>query len=170
MSRKPLKLFASASLLTSAVMSLFAQSARTPDERFYPMVFRHVLATQQQPTPNSASVIPSMAFFSSKIGLNDNENTTLIREAQAWQEEVAPVDKAAYSMIAAIRAKTPGGRLAPGELPPVPPQELKAMQAQKDALTMKHVQNLHAMMGDDRFANFDQTIRAATQGRSAPVR
>ena len=109
-----------------------------------------------------------MTFFSNQIGLRSDESTALLSEAQAWQAEVAPIDKDAYAMIAAIRSRTPGGRLAPGETPPAPPQELKTMQAQKDSLTLKHVQHLQAVLGTNRFTYFDQHIRIAAQGRPTP--
>ncbi len=132
------------------------------------MVFRHVLAAQSGPALDTAAAAPSMSFFSEKIGLSGAESTTLAAEAQAWQAEVAPIDKSAYAMIASIRAKTPGGHLAPGEQPPAPPEELKTMQAQKDAVTLKHVQHLHTMLGEERFAAFDQSIRFASQGQPIP--
>jgi hypothetical protein len=110
--------------------------------------------------------MPNMDFFSHTIGLTETEDAELLEEAQAWKADVAPVDKAAFSMIASIRAKTPGGRLALGQVPPAPPAELVAMQAQRDALTLKHVKHLHAMFGDQRFALFNSTIRTVTLGHA----
>ncbi len=147
-------------------------SGHAPDERFYPLVFRHVLSLQQSDSMNpsmpevAGTASPSLAStFGHFAKTTNGENATLLTEAKNWKAEVDPVDTQAHQLIDSIHAKTPGGRLAPGEQPPAIPPELATLQAKRDGITLRHVQRLRTAWGVDRFAQFDASIRTATQGR-----
>lgn len=159
-----------------------AISHAAPPERFYPLVFRQVLHLQAVDIKAAAStglgpaaaLVPiartdsSLArFFTHRVGLNAQENAALLREAQQWKQEADPVDAQAHALIDSIHAKTPGGRLAPGQQPPQVPPELINLQQQKDAITLRHVTDLQTKLGPERFASLDRGIRQ--QVRSGPL-
>jgi hypothetical protein len=138
--------------------------AAMPDSRFYSLVFRHLLylQTNGDPAPVAGALSPSITnFYSGRIRANANENASLLSEAEAWKAEVDPIDSQAHALIVAIRTKTPGGRLAPGEQPPPVPQQLIDLQTKRDNITLKHVANLKLKFGDARFAQIDNGIHRA---------
>lgn len=102
-----------------------------PDQRFYSLIFRHVLYLQAN-GGSAGSMSPSIArFYTDRIGATSTENATLLAEARAWKAEVDPLDAQAHAIVVAIRAKTPGGHLAPGQQPPAAPQQLYDLQTQR---------------------------------------
>jgi hypothetical protein len=151
-----------------------------PPERFYPLVFRHVLHLQELDvkafpglSPN-ASMAPttrtetSLArFFKGRIGLTSNEDAVLLQEAQQWKKEVDPVDEQAHNLVESIHAKTPGGRLASGQQPPQVPHELIKLQQERDTITRRHVANLEKTLGTERFEFLDGGLRREV--RSGPL-
>ena len=146
------------------------QQARMPDERFYSLIFKHLLALQSHDAPlvaspsvGSSTVTPSIAsFYTERVGAKPSETTTMLAAAQSWKVEVAPVDSQAHAIIAAIHAKTPGGRLQAGEKPPEVPAELVSLQHQRDAITLNHVAALKASFGEARFTILDASMRHNT--------
>lgn len=111
-------------------------------------------------------------YYRRRLGTTAQEEATFLAEAQSWAAEVAPVDTQAHNIIATIRARTPGGKLAPGEQPPAPPQILVDLQQEKDAITLKYVSNLRTAFGDARFTQLDDRARRAahlTFHASAPA-
>jgi hypothetical protein len=135
------------------------------DQRFYSLVFRHLLYLQtngEQPMLVDG-VSPSIAqFYTNRVGASSTENAALLAEARAWKAEVDPIDNQAHAIIAAIRAKTPDGHLAPGQQPPPVSEQLIELQKQRDAITLKHVANLKMKFGESRFAELDNQIHRAT--------
>jgi hypothetical protein len=157
-----------------------AVSHAVPPERFYPFVFRQALHLQGVDAKASVGLSPAAAmvpipridtslarFFTQRVGLNAQENAVLLREAQQWKQEADPVDAQAHALIDSIHAKTPGGKLAPGQQPPQVPPELIKLQQQKDAITLRHVADLQTKLGPERFAALDRGIRQ--QVRSGPL-
>jgi hypothetical protein len=142
-----------------------------PDARFYPLLFRHVLylhnndmeagVAEAQPETNHSQRAALDSYFRDRLGFSIAEQNALLAQAQSWSLAVAPVDAKAHSIIAAIRARTPGGRLAAGEQPPAPPQILVDLQQQKDAITLQYVAHLRKAFGDARFASLDKKARRA---------
>jgi hypothetical protein len=124
------------------------------------------LASETATVPTSANRALG-GFFTNRIGMNANENALLLQEAQQWKLEVDPVDAQAHALIDAIHAKTPGGRLAPGQEPPVVPPELVNLQKQRDAITLKHISSLQRNLGSQRFASLDKNTRE--QVREGPI-
>lgn len=158
-----------------------AHSGPMPDSRFYSLSFRHILSLYNddaqaglvdvQAANTSVSYTALDWYYRGRLGTTAKEEAAFLAEAQSWSAEVAPVDAQAHSIIAAIHARTPGGKLAPGEDPPAPPQILVTLQQQRDAITLKHVSHLRAAFGDARFTELDgMAHRAAhlTTRGSAP--
>lgn len=142
-----------------------------PDSRFYSLSFRHILylynsdaqagITDVQAGSNGSSISALDWYYRNRLGATVKEETAFLAEARSWAAEIAPVDAQAHSIIAAIRARNPGGKLAAGEQPPDPPQILVDLQQQRDAITLKHVSNLRAAFGDARFTELDGLARGA---------
>ena len=149
------------------------QSTDMPDRRYYSHIFTHInyLLEQGEPAVAQGQPSPSVArFYMERAGATEDENQKLITIARAWKREVDPIDSEAHSMIQAIRAQTPGGRLAPGQSLPAVPQALLDLQAQRDAVTLKYAASLHSQLGDNRFAALNSSlhriIRTSFQARS----
>lgn len=149
-----------------------------PDSRFYSLRFNHILylynsdvkagvpnmqagVTDVQGGITSPAISSLDWYYQRRIGATVKEESAFLAEAQSWAAEVAPVDTQAHGIIAAIRARNPGGKLAPGEQPPDPPQILTDLQQQRDAITLKHVSNLRAAFGAARFNQLDDLARRA---------
>jgi hypothetical protein len=152
-----------------------AHTGNIPDARFYSLVFRHILRLQsvgEAPLTAGAPTTAMARFYQDKVGANSQENAILIAEATKWKAEVDPVDSQAHNLIETIHARTPNGQLKSGEDPPSVPQELIDLQQERDAITLKHVNNLRTSFGNARFAYLDGTIRKSahvTFKSSAPV-
>lgn len=148
-----------------------AHSGPMPDSRFYSLSFRHILylynadaqagLADVQAANKSVSYTALDRYYRGRLGTTAKEEAAFLEEAQSWSAEVAPVDAQAHSIVTAIRARTPGGKLAPGEDPPAPPQILVTLQQQRDAITLKHVSHLRSSFGDARFTELDSTARHA---------
>lgn len=141
------------------------RTAPIPDVRFYPLIFKHVLYLQMHSDASVAGDQPALSvirYYTGLVGATKREDSILLAEAEEWKSEVAPIDAKAYALITAIHARTPGGRLALGEEPPTPPQELIDLQSQKDAVTQRHIAHLRSMLGDTRFLEIDHNIRFVT--------
>jgi hypothetical protein len=98
-----------------------------------------------------------------RVGATQDENLTIIAIAKAWKNEIDPIDTQAHEIIQVIRAQTPGGRLAPGQVPPAVPQSLLDLQAKRDAITLNYVAKLHQSLGDERFASFNSSLHRLTR-------
>lgn len=144
-----------------------------PEERVYPMIYRHALyldsLDQTTSTPRNHENLH--LFFVGRIGATPVEADALLTEAATWKAEADPIDQRAHALIQSIRAKTPGGRLALGQAPPPVPDALMTLQGQRDDITLRHVRHLEATMGKQRFAQVDRTIRltASTRKPTSPI-
>jgi hypothetical protein len=150
-----------------------AHSGPMPDQRYYSHVFTHInyLLEHGEPAPTPAQPSPSVAtFYVDRVGATQDENLKIIAIAKTWKNEIDPIDSQAHEIIQAIRAQTPGGRLAPGQALPSVPKSLLDLQAKRDAATLKYVAKLHQSLGDERFAAFNSSLhrltRASFQSRS----
>lgn len=136
-----------------------------PNIRFYPLIFRHILylQTHDKQSASDSQPAPSVVrYYSDLVGATQQEDSILLAEAETWKSEVAPIDAKAYALIDEIHARTPGGRLAPGEQPPPPPQELIDLQSEKDGITQKCIDNLRSRLGATRFTQIDRNMRRIT--------
>ena len=93
-----------------------------------------------------------------RVGATETEARLFLAEAQAWKSEISPVDAQAHNIVTAIRAKYPGGRLAPGQQPPAVPQKLVDLQHERDAITVSHVSHLKSSLGSQRFVAIDAKL------------
>lgn len=133
-----------------------------PDARFYSLVFRHLLYLQDHGPANDVQGGASPAvssFYTDRVKATRKETSLLLAEATAWKADVTPLDSQAHNIVMAIRAKTPGGKLAPGEEPPPVPQELIELQQQRDAMTISHAAHLRETFGATRYDEIARNIR-----------
>lgn len=140
-------------------------TGQMPDARFYSLVFRHLLYLHENGPQAAVATDPSPAvesFYSTRVRATKRETALLLAEAKVWKTEVTPVDDQAHAIVMAIRAKTPGGKLAPGETPPSVPQELLDLQQQRDAITVSHAAHLREMFGNSRYEEITTNIRRET--------
>ncbi len=137
------------------------QPGTIPPERFYPMAFRHMmsLADTLDPVRNPHLPVTINTFFSDRCGMSSTEMAGMMSEAQKWKTEADPIDTQAKNMIASMHAMAPGGKLPTGQRPPAVPAALTQLQAQKDAVTMRHVAALQTAWGTPRFKVIDGSLR-----------
>jgi hypothetical protein len=137
-----------------------------PDARFYSHIFRHVIYLLENGEPSSVPGAPSPSiahFYVDRAGATADENSILIANAKAWKAEVDPIDLQAHNIVAAIHAQTPGGKLAPGQGLPAVPQVLRDLQAQRDAVTLKHMEALRQKFGEMRFSALNASLHRVTR-------
>ena len=123
------------------------RSKPMPDTAFFPLVFRHILHTQNLPGqligPDGIADATRFTYIE-KAGLNPAETTAFAQVALDYQRAVAPLDAQAKSIIRGIRLKYPGGRIPEGQSPPTVPAEIYELKAQHDRLVIKHIAMLQA--------------------------
>jgi hypothetical protein len=74
--------------------------------------------------------------------------------ATQYMTEVLPVDARAQLLIKAYRAQYPNGKVPHGQNPAPPPAELEQLREERDAITLRHRDNLSSAFGDEEFNDF----------------
>lgn len=140
----------------------------------YEQMFRHYAALQNQAQAaehegKDGSALRS--FYRREAKLTDQQDSQLNAIASDCVNELERLDARAKQVIDEARARTPGGQLKKGEMPPDPPAELSDLQQQREAKVLQARDKLHTGFGDAEFARFDgfvqQTV-AANMKSSAP--
>jgi hypothetical protein len=68
------------------------------------------------------------------------------------------LDNRAKQIIQQIRARTPNGKLQPGQVPPMPPPELEQLSEQRKTLILQSVGELRNNFGEAEFARFNDFV------------
>ncbi len=90
--------------------------------------------------------------------LSDYHAHTLDDVATQYVAEVLLVDARARLLIEAYRAQYPSGKVPHGEKPAPPPDELKQLREERDAIVLRHRDNLRSAFGDEEFTNFHNSF------------
>ena len=80
-------------------------------------------------------------------------------EAHLCEADVAPIDTQARQLIASIRSKYPGGKVADASQLPKPPDALIALQRQRDAVIQRHVDKLQRALGVAAVTQLDSNLK-----------
>jgi hypothetical protein len=91
--------------------------------------------------------------------LSDRESQILDRVAQETFEKVNAQDERAKKVIEAIRSQGPDGTVKPGQSNPEVPEQLKAMQKERDAMILAGITKLRNEFGPERSLYLDQFVK-----------
>jgi hypothetical protein len=98
-------------------------------------------------------------YYQKQVGLSAPEAAIVKQIAAANVAAVKQLDDRAQQIIRETRARHPNGRLAKGESPPSPPQELAQLEQQRDNVTNTHIENLKAALSTSVFKQLDDYLQ-----------
>jgi hypothetical protein len=133
------------------------QGPDIPDEVAYRHLFRYVAAIKKQAEEAERHGKDASSYrthFKRLANLSDYHAQALDDAATQYMTEVLPVDLRARQLIEAYRAQYPNGKVPHGQNPAPPPAELEKLREERDAITLRHRDNLRGAFGDEEFNDF----------------
>lgn len=158
-----------------------AQPAQQPapahavyNEFFYHVNFLRKKAAKEEAAGKQAGLLRS--FYKRQAKLDEAQNGLIDKTASDLGAALERMDEKARKIILKFRADVRAMDIKPGQRPPDPPAELKAMQAERDALILRARDGLRASLGGEAFGRLDQYVQqniaprmtAAGLGRQLP--
>jgi predicted transglutaminase-like cysteine proteinase len=137
--------------------TIFTNPADIPDEVAYGQVFQQIEALNGKADFEQQNNRDGMKFrnvYKEKARLDERQARDLDRIAKQTNQRIKQLDNQAKQIIQRIRAKTPGGRLPQGQVPPMTPPELEQLTLQKKNLILQGVGELRQNFGEAEFARF----------------
>src|SRR6185503_18081266 len=98
-------------------------------------------------------------FYKQIAQLNNKQSQELEAIAEDCEREVSLQDDKAKKVIDAFRALHPDGQLAQGETLPPPPDEIKTLQEERNAIILRAKERLSKAFGKEDFQNFDLFVQ-----------
>jgi hypothetical protein len=126
-----------------------------PEHIFYEHVFQSLVA------------LKNIDDYKTQVGLGEREAAELLRVASDCVSELARQDAKAQVVIKAFRAQVK--KLKAGEALPAPPQKLKDMQNERDALVLRQVQRLRQSVGFEKFDRISEAGRRIVRIQIKPA-
>jgi len=148
------------------------QNIRQQD--IYEQMFRHYATLQSRAQAAEREGKDGSAlrtFYQREAKLTGQQASQLDAVASDCINELERLDARAKQVVDEARARTPGGQLKKGEMPPAPPAELSDLQQQREMKVLQAREQLHTGFGDAEFARFDGFVQrtvAANMKSSAP--
>lgn len=127
------------------------------NEFFYHVNFLKQKADKEEQAGKDAAMLRT--FYKRQAKLDDAQLQLLDRAAAGLGRRLEQMDRRAQQLIERFRADVQALELAPGQTPPAPPAELKAMQAERDALVLRARDELRAALGEEAFGRLDGYVR-----------
>jgi len=148
------------------------QAPVAPEHVVYGLLFREVvtfkrLAREKELKGQDGAFL--RGHHRGRLRLNDASDEALARIADETERDVRKLDGQARKIIERERARHPEGKLKEGEALPVPPEELGALQRQRDARVLKGRDDLRAALGEEEFNRFDEFVRRDVTSKMRPV-
>jgi hypothetical protein len=100
---------------------------------------------------------PLSPIFKESANLSGKQYKNLLKIAEETTLGLDELGQKAVPIIREMRAKTPNGRLAPGEMPTVSP-ELEALNKQKIELIEKAIEKIKTSFGEKDFLRFSEFV------------
>jgi hypothetical protein len=97
-------------------------------------------------------------LYKEMAGLSEPQARDLDRIAHQTNQRIKQLDNRARQIINQIRSRVPGGRLQPGQAPPMPPPELEQLSEQRKAIILQSVGELRNNFGEAEFARFNDFV------------
>lgn len=144
------------------------------NEFFYHVNFLKSKAEKEEKAGKDAAMLRS--FYKRQAKIDDAQLQLLDRVAADLKGQLDQLDQKAQKIIRKFRADVQAMEIKPGQRPPDPPAELKAMQAERDALILRARDGLRASLGGEAFGRLDRYVQqniaprmtAASMGRPLP--
>lgn len=138
------------------------QSRAIPEHLMYWHMFHHNVLLNKKADEVEKQGQDGSAFrsrYKTFANLSDKEAQILNQIAQETYDKVTAQDERAKTVIAAIRAQGPDGKVQPGQSNPEVPEQLKSMQKERNAMIMAGVTKLRSEFGPVRSADLDQFVK-----------
>jgi hypothetical protein len=127
------------------------------NEFFYHVNFLKRKADKEEKAGKEAALLRS--FYKRQAKLDDAQTQLLDRAAADLGGKLERMDQKAQKIIEKFRADVQATEIKPGQRPPAPPTELKAMQAERDTLVLRARDELRASLGEEAFARLDHYVQ-----------
>jgi hypothetical protein len=139
-----------------------SQSTQPPPHISYWVMFQHIALLNQQAEEAEQKGQDGSKYrkrYQTFARLTDPQAEALNAIALDTHRRVGEMDARAKAIVAEVRARTPNGRLRPGEKPPEVPAELKQMQTQRNQLIESGYNKLREAFGATAFSSFDNFVK-----------
>jgi len=127
----------------------------------YRTLFRRAVLYKKLADEADASHTPKpqlRRILATRYGLNDSDSATLLRLALAYQAEIAPIHQQITDAVRTFQARFPSG-IIPRGADSSPPPELRKLQDQEDAVTLRYRDLLRTSMREEDFQKANAKIR-----------
>ncbi|HRH44527.1 MAG TPA: hypothetical protein PKY82_23025 [Pyrinomonadaceae bacterium] len=129
-----------------------------PDEIAYGQVFRELedlnKKADDEEKRNNRDGTKFRNLYKEVAQLSNKQARDLDRIAHQTLQRLIPIENRAKQIIDRIHAKTPNGRLQPGQAPPMAPPELEQLDEQQKNIILQGVTELSQNFGQAEFARF----------------
>lgn len=127
------------------------------NEFFYHVSFLKKQAEKEEKAGKDAAALRS--FYKRQAKLDDAQQRHLDQTASKLARELERMDEKAQKLIKQFRAEVQAMHIAPGQMPPAPPEELKAMQAERNASVLRSRDELRDALGEEAFGRLDRYVQ-----------
>jgi hypothetical protein len=137
------------------------QSSPLPRSVLYWLMFQHIKTLNSMAAKLEAENKDGQPYrdhYKVNAQLDDKQMAQLNQIVEDCYRDVSELDRRAKALIDEARAKVPGGKLEPGQLPPPPPSQLKEMQKERDAMVEAAYNRLRETFGIKEFERFDKFV------------
>lgn len=141
--------------------SSVATDPNATDRRAFAALFRRAVILEQMAQAAEVAGKPKPHLrrnLSTQFEIGTDDSASLLREAQAWSAETAPIQREMAKAVAAFRSGFPDGIAQKGMARPSP-AALGELQAKLDAVTLRHRDLLHNAMREDDFQRVQGKVR-----------
>ncbi len=98
-------------------------------------------------------------YYGKRLALSIRQTASLKQQAARTLLDLDRIDRQIQTIIQAVRARYPGGIIAPGQAFPQPPPELALLDQEKDAVTMQGVAQLRGAVGSAAFEKVESFLQ-----------
>jgi hypothetical protein len=132
-----------------------ATAPQNPELALYHALFQEVTLSQTV-VPGSDKPLPTGSIKALQgLGLTDQELDTLTEIARDFKSKVTPLDSAERPLVFEARLYT----IESVEIPASLDKKLKDISRQRDEVTLDHIHQLKAALGDSLFRKADDWLR-----------
>ncbi len=143
-----------------------------PQFAVYRQLFRHYVFLKEKAAEKEQRGGDGSSFrglHKRKAGLDEKQAEALDRIATETDDAVTRLDERAKKITDKIRAQYPEGKLPPGQSPPPFPEELKAMQKQRNETILRGRDRLREALGEQEFRRFDEYVQQNVASGMKPI-
>ena len=138
-----------------------SQDQTIPQHVVYGQMFRHIKelkkkAGEEERLGKDGSHLRTL--YKRMAKLEDHQASVIDQIATETETEIEKLNIKAKKIIDEHRGRHPDGKLAPGELPPSAPAELKMLADERRNLILQARERLRSALGEEEFQKFDKFV------------